>query len=108
VSDLTPISNRQLRRSEVTLLAALYWPLEEVDHAVDVARLESTFWTGAHNTDGEDSRGLWQLNVAVDADPGLAAYNLFDPQVNAYFAARLWRSRGWHPWYNAAKQLGLL
>lgn len=97
-----------LRRSEVTAIALCYFPLNEVDNAVDVARLESAWHTDAWNNDGEDSRGLWQINVVAAAHPELAAWNLFDPTVCAYFAAQIWRASGWLPWYNSAKQLGLL
>lgn len=108
VADLTPLSNRQLQEYEIRALAALYFPVEQVDNAVNVCRLESGFWTGAHNTNGEDSRGLWQINVGPGAHPELATYNLFDPQVNAYFAADIWRASGWQAWYNSARQLGLI
>jgi hypothetical protein len=86
----------------------LYFPLEQVDNAVDVAQLESGWSTGAWNPTGEDSRGLWQINVGPGAHPELAVFNLFDPQVNAYFAAQVWRESGWRAWFNAATKLGLL
>lgn len=103
-----PLTPRTLRRSEVVVLATLYWPLEEVDNAVEVCRLESGFRTHAWNNQGEDSRGLWQINVSTSAHPELRHVNLYDPQVNAYHAARIWRFSGWRAWYNSAKQLGLL
>jgi hypothetical protein len=90
------------------MLAAMYFPLDQVDNAVDVAFLESGWRTHAHNTDGEDSRGLWQINVVPAAHPELAVWNLFDGQVNAYFAARIWEESGWAAWYNSAKTLGLI
>jgi hypothetical protein len=104
---LTPLSARQLQEYEVRALAALYWPIEEVEHAVRVAQLESGFWTNSHNTTGEDSRGLWQINCVAAAHPELAKWNLFDPQVNAFFAHRIWRAGGWRPWYNSARALNL-
>ena len=104
--DLTPLTPRQLRRHEVTLLAAMYWPYAEIDHAVDVAKLESSWNTDAHNQSGEDSRGLWQINVR--AHPTYGRLNLFDPQVNAWCAYQVWVAAGsWRPWLNAAKLLGL-
>lgn len=107
MNPLTPISPRTLRRCEVTALAMLYWPLQEVDNAVNIAELESSFFTAAHNERGEDSRGLWQINVL--AHPHLLAHNLFDPQLNAYYASQIWRDAGsWKPWLNAAKKLRLL
>lgn len=103
-----PLTPRSLRRCEVTVLAALYWPLSEIDNAVEVAWLESTWYTGAWNRTGEDSRGLWQVNVGAGAHPYLAGVNLWDPQVNAFYAHRIWSGSGWAAWYNAAKILGLL
>lgn len=108
MDNLTPLSGRMLRRCEVTMLAAMYWPLAEVDNAVNVAELESGWRTDAHNTDEEDSRGPWQINVNPAAHPELAKWNLFDPQVNAYFAAQIWRESGWGAWYNSATKLGLI
>mgnify|MGYP001584764647 CR=1 FL=1 len=106
--DLTPLSARTLRRAEIYALATLYWPLEEVENAVNVCYLESGFRTHAHNQNNEDSRGLWQINVVSEAHPELAAWNLFDPQINAYFAAKIWRDSGWRAWYNSARSLGLI
>lgn len=103
-----PRSARTLQYYEVWALAALYWPGPEVKNAVDVAYLESGFQTNAHNPDGEDSRGLWQINVSAAAHPELAAWNLYDPQANAYFAAQIWRFSGWRAWLNSAKRLGII
>lgn len=103
-----PLTPRTLRRAEVTLLASLYFPIEEIDNAVDVAQLESGWRTEAWNNDGEDSRGLWQINVAAGAHPNLRDSNLFDPQVNAWYAAIIWRTSSWRAWYNSAIKLNLL
>jgi len=102
------LSARTLRRCEVTMLAAMYFPLEQIDNAVNVAQIESGWNTGAWNPQGEDSRGLWQINVGPAAHPQYAAWNLWDPQINAYFAHLIWRASGWAAWYNAAKQLDLI
>jgi len=104
---ILPVSNRRLTRQEVTALAALYWPPHQIENAVNIAELESALWTASRNPEGEDSRGLWQINL--DAHPQLARHNLFDPQINAYFAHEIWENAGdWSPWYNAAKELELL
>lgn len=103
-----PLSARVLRRCEVSALAALYFPLEEIDNAVNIAELESGWNTGAWNTAGEDSRGLFQINVSPGAHPDLRRDNLWDPQVNSYYAAAIWRSSGWRAWYNSARRLGLI
>lgn len=105
---LCPLTERQLRRCEVTALCSLYFPLEEIDNAVNVFQLESGWHTGAHNLAGEDSRGVGQINVAAGAHPELAVYNLFDPQVNIYFCGVIWRKSGWEAWHNSAKRLGLI
>ncbi len=105
---LTPLSDRLLRRCEVSALAALYFPLAEIDNAVNIAELESGWRTGAWNNEAEDSRGLWQINVGPGAHPAYAQHNLFDPQINAYFAGIIWRESGWRAWYNSARKLGLI
>jgi hypothetical protein len=109
-SDYPPItlSARVLLKAEVWALAAIYWPYDEVENAVNIAQLESGFATAAWNNRDEDSRGLWQVNIAPGAHPDLKHENLFDPQVNAYYAAAIWRHSGWAAWYNSATQLGLL
>ena len=103
-----PVSRRTLVRAEILGLVMPLWPASEWENALQVAHAESGFDTGAQNTNGEDSRGLFQLNVAEDANPGLACWNLWDPQLNAYWAHDLWQRRGWQPWYNTAKALGLI
>jgi cell wall-associated NlpC family hydrolase len=52
-----------------------------------IALAESGGNTGAHNPRGEDSRGLWQINVR--AHPDLAGVNLNDPLENARAAFRI-------------------
>lgn len=107
MTDLTPITGRVLRRCEVTLLAALYWPCQEIDNAVNIAQLESGWNTAAHNQTHEDSRGLWQINV--QAHPEAGTMNLFDPQVNAWWAHKIWKASGsWRPWLNSARKLLLI
>jgi hypothetical protein len=64
--------------------------------AVAVAMAESGGDPNAHATVGEDSRGLWQMNVR--AHPDLEGKNLYDPQVNADAAYALWKRSGWGPW----------
>lgn len=55
-----------------------------------IALAESRGDSGAHNPHGEDSRGLWQINVAAHHD--LARVNLYDPLENAKAAFKV--SRG--------------
>lgn len=55
-----------------------------------IALAESGGNSGAHNPVGENSKGLWQINVAAHTD--LAGTNLYDPVENAKAAFRV--SRG--------------
>jgi cell wall-associated NlpC family hydrolase len=52
-----------------------------------IALAESGGETSAHNPRGEDSRGLWQINVAAHTD--LAGQDLYDPLTNAQAAFRV-------------------
>jgi cell wall-associated NlpC family hydrolase len=52
-----------------------------------VALAESSGNTGAHNPNGENSQGLWQINVAAHKD--LDGTNLYDPLTNAQAAFRV-------------------
>ena len=61
----------------------------------------------AHNTAGEDSRGLMQINVGPGAHTQWASYNLFDPETNLRLAYQLWQSQGWAPW-SCAYKIGLV
>jgi len=65
-----------------------------LDAAVDIAHCESGFDTSAHNTNNEDSRGLWQINVSSKANPQYKNYDLFDPQVNANVAYQIYKAWG--------------
>lgn len=46
-----------------------------------IALAESSGNTGAHNPNGEDSKGLWQINM--DAHPEFDGWDLYDPLTNA-------------------------
>jgi cell wall-associated NlpC family hydrolase len=52
-----------------------------------IALAESGGDSRAHNASGEDSRGLWQINVAAHGD--LARRDLYDPLENAKAAFRV-------------------
>jgi hypothetical protein len=59
-----------------------------------VAFRESSGCPTAHNVTGEDSRGLWQINVRANAGLlsrlGVSPDALYDPETNARVAAALW------------------
>lgn len=77
-----------------------------LDAALKICYCESGFNTNAHNTNGEDSRGLMQINV--DAHPEYKNLNLFDPQINANCAYEIFTQSGknFKAW-SCAKSLGL-
>lgn len=76
---------------------------------VKIARCESSFNTNAHNTAGEDSRGLMQINVASNANPQYKNYNLFDPVINTKVAYQIYlnRNKTFKDW-TCARKLGLV
>lgn len=60
---------------------------DEAQTMTAIALAESGGETGAHNPVGEDSRGLWQINVAAHRD--LVDVDLSDPLENARAAYRV-------------------
>jgi Putative peptidoglycan binding domain/Lysozyme like domain len=63
---------------------------------VAIALAESSGNTTAHNSRGEDSRGLWQINLR--SHPGLANGDLYDPTTNAEAARAICESAGPGAW----------
>jgi hypothetical protein len=64
---------------------------------VAVALAESGGNPNAHNTRGEDSRGLWQINMRANA--GLVGNrNLYDPATNAWAAKKICERQGVGAW----------
>jgi len=74
------------------------FPASEWGNALAIMYRESRGNPKAHNTKGEDSRGLFQINVAAGAHPELAEMDLFDPAENVQIAYKLWQEQGWSPW----------
>lgn len=74
--------------------------------ALKICACESGFNTNAHNTSGEDSRGLMQINL--DAHPEYSNLNLFDPQVNCNCAFEIFTESGNFSAWTCARQLGLV
>jgi len=62
--------------------------------AVKIAQCESGFNTLAWNRDGEDSRGLMQINVSPSANPQYATLDLFDPVINTQVAYQIYLDWG--------------
>lgn len=90
--------------ADYTTLIAKYFPANQVLNALRVMQGESGGDPYAHATQGEDSRGLFQINL--DAHPQWANLNLYDPETNVRLAAQLYQSQGWQPW-TVARNLGL-
>lgn len=90
------------------LLIANTFPRDAWEHAATIAYGESGFDPSAHNTNGEDSRGLWQINVGPGANSDLMVLgDLFDPAVNVQAAYVVWNRQGWRAWQNVANSLGV-
>lgn len=85
--------------SDVEIAAAAAragWAKTDLPVAVAVALAESSGNTAAHATKGEDSRGVWQINV--QAHPEYAAQDLYNLDTNAAAAYAIWKKSGWGPW----------
>ena len=64
---------------------------------VAIALAESGGNTNAHNPNGEDSLGLWQINMRAHAS-WVGSNNLFDPNYNAVAAKRVCDMQGPTAW----------
>ncbi|WP_322747125.1 MULTISPECIES: peptidoglycan-binding protein [unclassified Frankia] len=64
---------------------------------VAVALAESGGNANAHNPNGEDSRGLWQINMRAHAG-WVGGADLFDPAINAQAAKRVCDMQGIGAW----------
>lgn len=101
---LTPLSNAE----QVALAVIRYFPRDQWGNALNVFRLESGYDPNAHNTNGEDSRGIAQINVAPGANPQYADADLFDIETNVAIASQIYAQWGnWGAWFNSAVALGL-
>jgi hypothetical protein len=63
---------------------------------VAIALAESSGNPAARNPTGEDSRGLWQINLR--SHPAMASGNLYDPETNARAARQICESAGPGAW----------
>lgn len=64
-----------------------------------ISEPESSGYACAHNPNGENSWGLWQVNL--DAWPQYTPEQLCDPLTNARIALSIYRQQGldaWGPW----------
>ncbi len=65
----------------------------DLNNAVRICYCESGYNTKAHNTSGEDSRGLMQINVS--AHPVYKPLDLFDPEMNSMIAFEIYKDAGY-------------
>lgn len=79
----------------------------DLNDAVRISFCESGFDTEAHNTIGEDSRGLMQINL--HAHPVYSSLDLFDPGINTLIAHNLFIEAGFtfRDW-TCARLLGII
>jgi len=97
----TAPAGRPLTEAEMGNLAARFFPGEEVEKAVLVARCESNFNPSAYNPAGPYG-GLYQHSlVSWDsraASAGWAGSSVYDATANTAVAAWLWGRGGWGSW----------
>ena len=90
-----------LTESQMRELAARFFPSEEVDKAVLVARCESGFNPAAYNSSGpygglyQHLETHWETRAAAAGYPGAS---IFNAEANTAAAHLLWSSNGWGPW----------
>ena len=94
-------AGRPLTEAEMGNLAARFFPGEEVEKAVLVARCESNLDPSAYNPAGPYG-GLYQHSlVSWDsraASAGWAGSSVYDATANTAVAAWLWGRGGWGSW----------
>jgi hypothetical protein len=83
--------------------------------AVAIAWRESRGNPTAHNPDrstGDDSYGLWQINLLPGAwdkwaaERGITGQDLLDPNKAAAATFAIWQQSGWHPWVGYREGIG--
>ena len=91
-----------LTESQMRELAARFFPSEEVENAVNVARCESGFRPDAYNPAGpygglyQHLEDYWAYRAEM---AGYRGASIFDAEANTAAAAWLWQaSGGWDPW----------
>ena len=85
-----------------------YMPRAQWNNTAATIECESQWNPLAHNTDGEDSRGIGQINIGPGANTDLAGWDLFDPEVNMRAIRLVWDRQGWYAWLCCAQRLGLV
>jgi len=82
-----------------TLAIRAGWRGQGAARATAVMLAESSGDTSAHNThNGNDARGLMQINVKPSAHPEFKSRNLYDAETNVATGFELWKRDGWQPW----------
>ena len=82
-------------------LIRVFFPRAAWNCAAGILMCESGGNPFAHNPSGEDSRGLYQINVGPGANPQYATLDLYDPVINVAVASVIYRGWGnWGPWRN--------
>lgn len=69
--------------------------------------LPSMYNAGNPKSTGEWSFGLFQINVAPNANSQFAGWPLLDPETNVRAAYELWQKYGWRPWQATADLMGV-
>lgn len=77
-------------------LVSQHFPAGQIDSALLVISKESG---GDPNAKSPGNYGLFQINWVHSAKVGGDLNSLFDPEVNARLARRVWGASGWKPFY---------
>src|SRR5688572_14429380 len=81
-------------------LVAKYFPANAVDQALMIMSLESggrNIPSGYNAGGGEDSHGLFQINLDAHGSR-ISREQVYNPEANIAYAARLYKDSGWGPW----------
>jgi hypothetical protein len=111
-NDFTPGDGGALTADQmVQLLHNAGFSGEALVKMAGISRRESGWKPGAYNPDastGDNSLGLWQINVLGDLAPGRLKLvqaaggskleDLYDPQISAKVAYQMWSQGGFYPW----------
>lgn len=85
-----------------SLLRQTGWPESLIPKMAAIVMYESAGNPNAHNTNGEDSRGLLQIYTTVH--PEYDRSRLYDPVYNLTVALDLYNRQGINAWYNSNRK----
>jgi len=83
-----------------------HFPPHQWENAAVIGKCESGFNALAHNNSNiEDSRGIWQINIRANTD--FAESDLWSVDENARAASIIYERQGWQAWKTCANTHGI-